>query len=317
MAASAAEKDRIRRTRQDQNDRMRAEGRTQRTTDERNALRPRLWVAQSPTLVHQPDGFWLHVPFEKWVAVAGTAEEQRIHNPCLRVGTVDLNADSAVAAAWEGQSCQGVKTVWHARENAKREKALQKVARKQRQAGKPVKGEHSNRFLWEYIRNLDNTTAWQVASAIVAWAVATGISVLVFEYLRSYRPKRGLSWSRRTNRKRTYWLRGQVLRHVRDLALREGMLVVERNPAWTSQVCPQCSHLGERFSPDGHGYPSRFHCGHCGWTGDANVVAAFNLKKKWDRSFRYPTPDERQAADLRSARKGGAAAKSKGLPVAG
>ncbi|MCL8207485.1 MAG: transposase [Actinomycetia bacterium] len=317
FAASAAEKERIRQIRQEQNERMRAEGRKKRTKEEKEALRPRGWVAQSPVLVHKPDGFWLHVPFEKWVFVAGKADEQRTQNPSLRVGTIDLNADSAVAAAWEGKQCMGVKTVWHTRENAKREKALQKVTRKQWRSGKPVKGEHSNRLLWSYIRNLDGTVAWQVAATIVAWAMAAGLSVLVFEYLRPYRPGRGLSWSRQTNRKRAYWLRGQVLRHVRDLALREGILVVERNPAWTSQVCPRCSRLGERFSPNGRGYPSRFRCGPCGWTGDANVVAAFNLKKKWDRSFRYPTQEERKAAELRRARKGGAAAQPKGLPRTG
>ena len=113
-----------------------------------------------------------------------------------------------------------------------------------------------------------------------------------------------------------HWLRGQVLRHVRDLALREGILVVERNPAWTSQACPACHHLAERFAPGGAGYPSRLHCGHCAWSGDANVAAALNLKAKWDRTFRYPTQAERQAAaDLRRARKGGATANPEKVPV--
>ncbi len=179
--------------------------------------------------------------------------------------------------------------------------------RRQR-SGRPIKGERSNAGLWRYIAGLDAAVAWRVAAAIVAWAVAAGLQVLVFEHLRPYRPERGLSWSRRTNRKRSYWLRGKVLAHVRHIALCHGILVVERNPAWTSHACPHCSHLGERFSSDGRGYPGRFRCGHCGWTGDANIVAALNLQRKWQRVFRYPAAEEKRAAEASRGRKAGAAA---------
>ena len=316
---SEAEQARIAAERAEQNARMIAEGREHRSGEERERLRatPGVWVAQSPTLVAKPEGLYLHVPFEKRVEIKGKAEERRLAEPDLKVGTIDLNADSTVAAAWEGERCKGVETVWHAEENAKRERALRKVARKQKASGTPIKGERSNQDLWGYIRNLDASLAWQVAARIVAWAVALGLQVLVFEHLRPYRPERGLSSSRRTNRKRSYWLRGQVLRHVRDLALREGILVVERNPAWTSQVCPACHRLAERLSPSGVGYPSRLHCGHCAWSGDANVAAALNLKLKWDRTFRYPTAAERKAAEPRRAGNGSAAVNPEQVPAAG
>ena len=316
LAESDRERERITTERAEQNRRMAAEGRTARTEAERRALRPApgVWVAQSPTLIRKREGWWLHLPFEKRTKIAGKAEDRRLAEPDLKVGTVDLNADSAGAAAWEGARCRGIRTVWHARENAKREKALQKVARRQKRSGRPVKGQRSNGGLWRYIAGLDAAVAWRVAAAIVAWAVAAGLQVLVFEHLRPYRPERGLSWSRRTNRKRAYWLRGKLLKHVRHLAACHGILVVERNPAWTSQACPHCSRLGERFSPDGRGYPSRFRCGHCGWTGDANVVAALNLQRKWGRVFRYPTAEERRAAEASRGRKAGAAASREGSP---
>ena len=314
LQQSERERARIAEARAEQKRRMVAEGRKERTAAERQELRPTpgVWVAQSPTLIRRGGDWWLHLPFAKLVEIQGKAEDRRRAEPDLQVGTVDLNADSAVAAAWQGRRCLGVRTIWHARENAKREKALQKIARRQRRSGRPVKGERSNAGLWRYVAGLDSAVAWRVAAAIVTWAVVCGLQVLVFEHLRPYRPERGLSWSRRVNRKRSYWLRGKVLQHVRHLAGCQGILVVERNPAWTSQACPRCSHLGERFSPGGRGYPSRFRCGHCGWTGDANVVAALNLKKKWDRAFRYPTQEE--AAEARRARKGGAAASREGSP---
>lgn len=318
FAQSEVEQARIAAERADQNARMADQRRDRRTNEERERLRatPGVWIAQSPTLIAKPEGLFLHAPFEKRVEIQGKAEERRLADPDLKVGTIDLNADSAVAAAWEGEQCKGVETVWHAEENAKRERALRKVARKQKASGTPVKGERSNRTLWAYIRNLDDSLAWHIAAQIVAWAVALGLQVLVFEYLRSYRPERGLSWSRRTNRKRSYWLRGKVLRHTRDLALYHGILVVERNPAWTSQVCPACHRLTERFSPSGAGYPSRLRCGCCGWSGDVNVAAALNLKRKWDRTFRYPTAAERRAAEPRRAGNGGATVNTEQLPVA-
>jgi len=185
---------------------MAAEGRKERTPEERRDLQPMpgIWVAQSPTLVRKADGWWLHLPCEKRVAIAGKAEERRKAEPDLKVGTIDLNADSAAVAAWAGLHCRGVGTIWHARENAKREVTLRKVARRQQRSGLAVKGARSNRGLWRDIAALDASVAWQVAATIVAWAVAPGLQVLVFEHLRTYRPERGLSWSRRTNRKRSY-----------------------------------------------------------------------------------------------------------------
>ena len=46
-----------------------------------------------------------------------------------------------------------------------------------------------------------------------------------------------MSRSDRKNRKRAYWLRGKIMTWVR-LAFREGILTVERNPAYTSQIAP-------------------------------------------------------------------------------
>ena len=78
----------------------------------------------------------------------GKAEDRRLAEPDLKVGTIDLNADSAAATAWEGARRPGVRTLWHRRENAKREKVLQKVAGRQKRSGGPIKGERSNRGLW-------------------------------------------------------------------------------------------------------------------------------------------------------------------------
>ena len=114
-------------------------------------------------MIRKRNGWWLQVAFEKRVEIRGKAEDRRQAEPDLTVGTIDLNADSAVAAAWEGVRWRGVRTIGYANENAKREKVLQQVARKQKRSGRPVQSEHSHMGLGRYIAALDSTVAWQGA----------------------------------------------------------------------------------------------------------------------------------------------------------
>ncbi len=91
-----------------------------------------------------------------------------------------------------------------------------------------------------------------------------------------------MSRSDRKNHKRAYWLRGKIMTWVR-LAFREGILTVERNPAYTSQMCPHCHTLGDRR---GH----RFLCQNPthGYQADADFVGMMNLYQKWRGTFVYP-----------------------------
>ncbi len=115
---------------------------------------------------------------------------------------------------------------------------------------------------------------------------------MVFEYLRQYQaPRERMSRSGRKNHKRAYWLRGQIVQWVRDVAFREGTLTVERNPAYTSQMCPRTVgvHLKHTFTcsnPD-HSY-----------TAGADFIGMVNLYRKWKSTFTYPSKkkDERKPA---------------------
>ena len=79
LQQSERERERIAGTRGQQRKAMAAEGRKKRTPVERQALRPApgVWLAQSPTLIRKVDGWWLHLPFEKRVAIIGKAEVRR------------------------------------------------------------------------------------------------------------------------------------------------------------------------------------------------------------------------------------------------
>lgn len=93
FAESEREIERIQQERAVQNQQLKAENRKKRTKEAQDLLRPQVgvWVAGSPVLIPKGRDWWIHVPFEKRVAIKGKAENRRLAEPDLRVGTFDLN----------------------------------------------------------------------------------------------------------------------------------------------------------------------------------------------------------------------------------
>ncbi|ADG06356.1 transposase, IS605 OrfB family [Kyrpidia tusciae DSM 2912] len=252
----------------------------------------RTWVAKSLTVYGKRDKrypggvrYALHIPMEKSVDKPRKAEEQRRANPQMPVVTVDLGANRlAVMGAFVEGRLAATRFVDGRALNHRRHRLLTVIHRKRAQSGQLQPGVQDNANLWNKIRNLDENAAKQTALAIVRFAKKHGAKVIVFEHLRRYRPpKEKMSRSGRKNHKRAYWLRGQIMEWVRDLAFREGILTVERNPAYTSQVCPHCKVLGERQG-------SRFTCKNPNhrYSADADFVGMMNLYRKWTKTFVYP-----------------------------
>ncbi len=168
--------------------------------------------------------------------------------------------------------------------NHHRYQILTAIFRKRQHSKRLQKGVLDNGDLWQKVQNLDENAAQQVAVQIVRFAQAHQAFVIVFEYLRRYHPpQEKMSRAGRKNHKRAYWLRGKILRWVRDLAFREGMLTVERHPAWTSQMCPWCAMVCSR---QGHHFVCQnpAHAYHA----DVDFVGMMNLYKKWTKTFTYP-----------------------------
>src|SRR5258708_21931063 len=94
---------------------------------------------------------------------------------------------------------------------------LKRVAKKQWQAGKAVKGEHSNQQLWAHVRRQNRDCAHQTARAIVEVCEKYPGCVLVFERLRKIKPSGG-SKSRRLNRKQANQLRGKINQLAKEKA---------------------------------------------------------------------------------------------------
>lgn len=225
----------------------------------------------------------LHIPFTIKTESIIPAKKQLKADSCMSVTTVDTGANNlAVAIAWSNNQKVDTMFLPGKQLNHERKQLLEIINNKRSQSGRLVKGETDNITLWRKIRNKDEDATWQVARAVVNFAIKNNSKVIVFEYLRKYQPgKTAMNKSGRKNHKRSYWLRGKMLKKTRELAFREGILTVERNPAYTSQTCPHCHTLGKREK-------HTFTCQNCNWQAHSDFVAAMNLYAKWKKTFVYP-----------------------------
>jgi transposase len=104
--------------------------------------------------------------------------------------------------------------------SAHRLRHLEKIFEKQKQSGKEVKGKRSNKRLWEHIGEMNDAHAHLVSTRIIEIAKEYGVDVIIIEYLRKFRNRRGEKRSKRGsatalstrkfNRKFTYWLKGKL-----------------------------------------------------------------------------------------------------------
>jgi IS605 OrfB family transposase len=166
---------------------------------------------------------------------------------------------------------------------AHRLRHLQKIFNKQKKSGKAVKGQRSNKQLWKHIGEMNDAHAHLVSTQIIEIAQSFGVDVIIIEYLRKFRNKRGEKHSKKFNRKFTYWLKGKLEFNLRYKALEHGILVKSVNGAFTSQICNKCGGFGERFSSY-----SLFGCFYCGYVANADFNASVNLHKVFWGTFPLP-----------------------------
>ncbi|MCY0879383.1 MAG: transposase [Firmicutes bacterium] len=255
-------------------------------------------VMESGTLFHDGNRWRFHVPLAAPIRVQ-RAQEQGAETPDLPITTVDLGVNNlAVAVAFDGAKVKGTLFLpgWHHEQRRfRRLKAI--TVRRRKTGGRPKRGE--NRKIWRHLKRAEDTTARQ----IVDFAKAHGSKVIVFEALSRMRNPQRTGWLKRQNLRRSYWMRGKIMHWVRHMALHEGPLAVTRQAQFTSQACPRCGHLGARFcAATRHRRRAQdvFRCYACGWSGNADLVGALNLRKKWLRIF-PPIATLRHEQTLREA----------------
>jgi transposase len=248
------------------------------------------WQTQSPTLVIRPRRVALHFPQTKAIKARKVTTSKR--DPELVTVAVDLNVKQ-LAVITVRQQGQIKKTVF-VRDGGldqHRYRHLKRVAKKQWQSGKAVKGEPSNQQLWAHLKRQNRDVAHKTARAIAQVCLAFPGSVLLFERLRNMRAKGGTR-SKRLNRKQANLLRGQITRLAKEKAYAQATVTVEVNPHGTSQYCSRCGARGERFSLQGGRRVKQlggklFWCPVCQYTVQADFNASVNLHHSFYREMHW------------------------------
>src|SRR5258708_3653743 len=204
------------------------------------------WKQQSPTLVLRGKHAALHFPQTKEVKAVRVVERKL--DPRLVTVGVDLNVKNlAVVTVRQDESILKVVFLTDHGLDQARYRHLKKIAKKQWQSGKPVKGEHSNQQLWRHVRRTNEDAAHKVAHRIAQICAKYPGCILVFERLRKIKAK-GASKSRRMNRRQANQLRGKIRKYAGEKAYAHSAVVtVEVNPHGTSQYCSRSGSKAERF----------------------------------------------------------------------
>ncbi|WXG44247.1 MAG: transposase [Promethearchaeati archaeon SRVP18_Atabeyarchaeia-1] len=120
-------------------------------------------------------------------------------------------------------------------------------------------------------RNYTRTSIWLVANQIVQQAEARGASIAI-EKLSHLRKRRG-EWSAASRRKVNRTPYGFLRHALRHIAERQGVLLVEIDPRYTSQMCPYCAYTSKA---NWRGY-SYFKCRACGYEANRDRAASLNI----------------------------------------
>jgi putative transposase len=204
------------------------------------------WEQHSPRLVLGKHTAQLHFCQTKEITTKKIKESKL--DPDLVTVAVDLNVKNLaiITLRQHSQIIEMVFVTDHGLD-AHRYRHLKRIAKKQWQAGKPIKGEQSNRQLWRHVRRMNADAAHQVARVIANVCASYPDCVLVFERLRKIKAKGG-SKSTRQSHKQANQLSGKINQRANEQAYALGIVTTEVNPHGTSHYCSRCGARGERFS---------------------------------------------------------------------
>ncbi len=246
------------------------------------------WEQQSPKLILHQKSAELHICQTKEIKAKKVTESKR--DPDLVTVAVDLNVKN-LAVITVRQRDRIIETVFVSDHGLDQHRYghLKRIAKKQWQSGKAVKGERSNQQLWWHVRRQNTDAAHKAARAIVRVCAKYPGCVLLFERLRKIKHSEG-SKSHRLNRKQANHLRGQINRLAREKAFAESVVTVEVNPWQTSQRCSRCGGRGERFSMRAgqrimHKGGKLFGCPICHYEAQADYNASVNLHHSFYAEF--------------------------------
>ena len=264
----------------------------------------------SPSLIRHGNQWWLHTPVERQFKIPGTIEKQVATNAQTKICAVDLNINENIAVCTiqtvEGTILATKFIDGGRRISGFRKKQFGRIARNRRKTGIIAENEQDNVQLWNKIRHVDEHLAHFVSARIVQFAKTHEATILVFEHLGNLKPIRG-KYSKRSNDKRAYWMKGRIFNYCKYKAYNAGLLTSRVNPRNTSRECVRCHSLVARYDTgkpaEGYTYGAPLvACAPCGMRGNADRNASLVIGQRL--SVRYqkaqekpPTPLARERAE--------------------
>ncbi len=132
--------------------------------------------------------------------------------------------------------------------------------------------------------------------------------MLVFEHLGKLRPEKG-KYSRRSNSKHAFWMKGRIFTYAKYKAWNEGMLTSRVNPRNTSRECARC-HAPIVRSQEGQ--PEEDYttdaplmlCPACGLRGHADRNASLVIGQRLIARYQQKTIQEKPRTPLARPERG-------------
>ena len=255
------------------------------------------WKTLSPNLVVKDNYAGLHFPQEKTIEAKKVKESKK--DSSLYTVAVDLNVKNlAVVTVRQFGKIVYTEFIKDKGLDQHRYHHSKVISFKQFQSGKPVKGERSNKKIWEHVKRTNEDFAHKVSRRITTICKTYPGCVLLFENLRKIKNTGG-SKSRRLNRKWANQIKGKINSYSREKAFAFGIVTVEVNPHGTSQYCSCCGEKGERFSYLNGSYEAYkggklFHCKKCGYTTNADFNASVNIHRSFYKEFHWQWKPKKQ-----------------------
>lgn len=203
---------------------------------------PAEWTKGSPRIQVQNGSLWLVFPLEKYVPATGGIKGIMSKN-AFRTCGIDMDLDKYIVIATvletndRGETTELARhSINQSRHVARRKRDLGQIAIKMGQTKIISRGFAKSK--WDSItaREIDFSRA--VARELVEFARHWKVDVISFEHLGNLRPKQG-KFSRRSNQKRAYWLKGKVFEQVKRIAYQDYTILTTRvSPRNTSRLSP-------------------------------------------------------------------------------
>ena len=194
----------------------------------------------------------------EYAYVSVSMPEKEKVEPVHYIG-VDLNTTGHIAVA----SSPSTGKVWKLGKRAEHiHKKYKNIRRKLQKQGRYGMIKRINNRESRIIRDINHKISKKITD--IAASLGMGIKLERLKGIRNNKYARSSKYSMNS------WSFYQLQKYIEYKAKLQGVLVAYIEPAYTSQMCSRCGHIGDR---DG----KNFKCPYCGHVENADVNASFNI----------------------------------------